>query len=129
MNKIKTAVLLINVGSPDKPSFWPVRKYLTSFLNDKYVIDLPWLLRKALVNLIIVPFRTRHSTKLYQKLWTKKGSPLIYHSLEMKDKLQEKLKGDFEVFIGMRYGNPGFRAAIDKIENGGYRKLIIFPLF
>ncbi|MCD6180087.1 MAG: ferrochelatase, partial [Bacteroidales bacterium] len=71
----RKAVLLINVGTPDKPELNSVRKYLSEFLNDPFVIDLPWLFRKILVNLIIVPFRAPKSTKLYQQLWEKEGSP------------------------------------------------------
>ena len=62
----KTAVVLINLGTPDSPSTSDVRKYLFQFLNDKRVIDIPWLLRKILVNLIIVPFRAPKSAKLYK---------------------------------------------------------------
>ncbi|MGC9355798.1 MAG: ferrochelatase, partial [Mariniphaga sp.] len=98
----KTAVLLMNVGSPDEQKIGAVWRYLTEFLNDKRVIDLPWLLRKFLVNFIIIPFRVKNSTKLYKLLWTEKGSPLIYHSYEMKQKLQTKLGDDFEVFVAMR---------------------------
>ena len=81
----------MNVGSPDKPTVPAVRKYLTEFLNDRRVIDLPYLLRKFLVNLIIIPFRVKNSTKLYRQLWTQKGSPLIYISEELKQKLQVEL--------------------------------------
>jgi ferrochelatase len=54
--KLKTAVLLINLGTPDSPSVKDVRKYLFEFLNDPRVIDIPALARFILVNLIIVPF-------------------------------------------------------------------------
>ena len=53
----KTTVLLVNLGTPDDPSVGKVRSYLSQFLNDPRVIDIPWLVRKILVNLIIVPFR------------------------------------------------------------------------
>ena len=53
--KHKTAILLLNLGTPDSPKKSDVRKYLTQFLNDPRVIDIPWLLRKILVNGIIVP--------------------------------------------------------------------------
>ncbi|WP_319591683.1 ferrochelatase [uncultured Draconibacterium sp.] len=125
----KTAVLLMNVGSPDKPTVPAVRKYLTEFLNDERVIDLPYLLRKFLVNAIIIPFRVKNSTKLYQQLWTKNGSPLIYISDELKHKLQEELGDDYEVFMGMRYGNPGYKAALADIKKKGFEKLILLPLF
>lgn len=129
MTKNKTAVLLMNVGSPDAPTKPAVKKYLTEFLNDKRVIDLPWLLRKILVNLIIIPFRVKKSTALYRKLWTDKGSPLIYISEELKNKLQQELPGDFEVFLGMRYGNPGYKKALQTIKKQGFTRLVVLPLF
>jgi ferrochelatase len=129
MNREKTAILLINVGSPDAPTVKAVRRFLTEFLNDKRVIDLPWLLRKILVNLIIIPFRIKKSTGLYQRLWTEKGSPLIYISDELKEKLQLKLHDSCDVFMGMRYGNPGYKDALKAIKKGAYKKLIVLPLF
>ncbi len=129
MSKGKTAVLLMNVGSPDEPTVPAVRTYLTQFLNDKRVIDLPWLLRKFLVNAIIIPFRVKKSTGLYQQLWTEKGSPLIYFSEELKEKLQVQLGDSFEVFLGMRYGNPGYKAALSKIKRKGFEKIVLVPLY
>ncbi len=125
----KTAVILANVGTPDEPSVGAVRKYLFQFLNDKRVIDLPWLARKILVNLIIVPFRTPKSTQLYRKLWTPKGSPLLTISNESRDKLQEVLGNNYEVFVGMRYQNPSLKKVLRYIKNQHFDKLIILPLF
>ena len=62
----KKAVLLVNLGTPDSPKTSDVRSYLFQFLNDKRVIDIPWLLRKILVNGIIVPFRAPKSAKVYK---------------------------------------------------------------
>ena len=76
----KTGVLLVNLGTPDSPSVGDVRPYLSQFLNDPRVIDIPWVSRKILVNAIIVPFRAPKSSAIYKKLWTDKGSPLLYHS-------------------------------------------------
>ena len=129
MNNSNTAVLLVNVGSPDAPTKPAVRRYLTQFLNDKRVIDIPWLARKILVNLIIIPFRVKKSTQLYLRLWTKKGSPLIYLSKELQEKLQDKLGEKADVFLGMRYGNPGYKQALLQIQKEGYKKLIVLPLF
>lgn len=127
--KHKTAVLLLNVGSPDTATVSAVRRYLTEFLNDKRVIDLPWLLRKFLVNLIIIPFRVKNSTRLYQQLWTEKGSPLIYLTQELQVKLQQKMAAKADIFIGMRYGNPGYKEALKTIKEKRYEKLILLPLF
>ena len=65
----KTAVLLVQLGTPDSPKTSDVRRYLAEFLNDPRVIDLPWLARKLLVNGIIVPFRAPKSAKIYKALW------------------------------------------------------------
>lgn len=128
MNK-KTAVILSNVGTPDEPKSGAVRRFLFYFLNDKYVIDLPWLLRKFLVNCIIIPFRIKKSTKLYERLWTEKGSPIIYHTEKLKEKLQKQLGNNFEVFIGMRYENPNYKKALREIKKGDFERIIMFPLF
>src|SRR4249920_2350766 len=102
----KTGVLLINLGTPDSPSVSDVRSYLSQFLNDPRVIDIPWLLRKMLVNLIIVPFRAPKSAKIYQKLWTADGSPLLIFGKKVKDLLQKELSTDYDVHLAMRYKNP-----------------------
>uniref|UniRef100_UPI003217B2F5 ferrochelatase n=1 Tax=uncultured Draconibacterium sp. TaxID=1573823 RepID=UPI003217B2F5 len=129
MEENKTAILLMNVGSPDAPTKPAVRKFLSEFLNDKRVIDLPWLLRKFLVNLIIIPFRVTNSTALYKRLWTPKGSPLIYISDELKEKLQQKSGNRFQVFVGMRYGNPNYKQALADIKKSGFTKLVVLPLY
>ncbi len=129
MNNQKTAVLLMNVGSPDKPEPASVWTYLTEFLNDKRVIDLPWLLRKFLVNGIIIPFRLMNSTRLYKLLWTEKGSPLISYSFEMSHKLQRLLGDNYHVFVAMRYRNPDFRKVLTQINNGRFDRLVLFPLY
>ena len=98
----KTGVLLINLGTPASPSTKDVRSYLFQFLNDKRVIDLPWLLRKVLVNGIIVPFRAPKSAKIYQQLWTEEGSPIILHTKKLTEKLQQSLGEEFYVDYARR---------------------------
>ncbi|MBN2262851.1 MAG: ferrochelatase, partial [Prolixibacteraceae bacterium] len=111
----KTAVILANVGTPDAPTVTAVRKFLFEFLNDRRVIDLPWLLQKVLVNLIIVPFRAPKSAKLYQKMWTENGSPLLTISNNTRDKLQQKLGENFTVYVAMRYRNPSLKKVLQTI--------------
>ena len=125
----KTAVILVNVGTPDSPSVKDVRKYLFQFLNDYRVIDIPWLLRKILVNLIIVPFRAPKSAKLYQMLWTKDGSPLLYYATRIKTELEKQLDPNTRVFIAMRYGNPGILQVLKEVKDQGFTKIIYLPLF
>jgi ferrochelatase len=122
-------VLLVQLGTPDSPSVSDVRKYLSEFLNDPRVIDIPYLLRKILVNLIIVPFRAPKSAKLYKMLWTDKGSPLLFYSISLKEKLQSALGSMFEVELAMRYKNPSMESVLERMRKKGYEKIIILPLF
>ena len=125
----KTGVLLVNLGTPDSPTVPNVRKYLFEFLNDPRVIDLPWLLRKFLVNVIIVPFRAPKSTKIYQQLWTDKGSPLLIYGEKVKVKLQEALGDKFDVELAMRYQNPSMDDVLERMRIKQHEKLIIIPMF
>jgi len=129
MQKPGTAILLLNVGTPDEPTVKAVRAYLSQFLNDPQVIDLPWLIRKILVNLVIVPFRAPKSAKLYQQLWTEKGSPLVVHGENLRKKLQDKLGPEYKVLLAMRYGNPSIAKAIGEIKALRIKQIIAVPLF
>lgn len=126
---MSTAVLLINLGTPDSPSVKDVRSYLSQFLNDPRVIDLPWLLRKILVNLIIVPFRAPKSAKIYQKLWTANGSPLLFYGNKVRDLLQKELSGDYDVYLAMRYKNPSIPDVLEIIRKKNYNRIIVLTLF
>ena len=84
--KAKTGVLLVNLGTPDSPKTKDVRSYLFQFLNDKRVIDLPWLFRKILVNGIIVPFRAPKSAKVYKNFGQKKDlQSFIIHTIFVRN--------------------------------------------
>jgi protoporphyrin/coproporphyrin ferrochelatase len=125
----KTGVLLINLGTPDSPSVGHVRSYLSQFLNDPRVIDIPWLARKILVNLIIVPFRAPKSAKIYKKLWTDNGSPLLFYSNRAKDLLQEELGSTYEVHLAMRYKNPSIQSVLETMRKANYNKIVVLTMF
>ncbi|PCJ26555.1 MAG: ferrochelatase [Flavobacteriales bacterium] len=125
----KKGVLLINLGTPNSPSTKDVRIYLTEFLNDPYVIDINWLARTLLVNLIIVPFRAPKSAKIYKKLWTEKGSPLLCYSQKAQKKLQIELGDSYKVHLAMRYQNPSMDKVIAEMEKENYDEIIVIPLY
>lgn len=125
----KTAVLLLNVGTPDKPEVSAVRKYLSQFLNDPRVITMPALVRKLLVNLIIVPFRARRSARLYSKLWTDQGSPLLVYGRSLQRKLQISLGDEFQVELAMNYGQPALQNIVQKMMIDHVERIIAFPMF
>lgn len=127
-----TGVLLINLGTPDSPAVGDVRKYLSEFLNDPRVIDLPWFQRKLLVNLIIVPFRAPKSAKIYRELWDRSGgeSPLLVHGNELVRKMQNKFPEDLVRFhLAMRYGKPSIPDVMKEVYAQRYDELIIVPLY
>ena len=128
----KTGVLLIQLGTPDSPKVGYVRKYLTEFLNDPRVIDVPWLARKLLVRGIIVPFRAAKPAKIYKELWDLSDgvSPLLTHTESKTELLQERLKGEnVTVHFAMRYQNPSMDKVLDEMRRENYEKIIIIPLF
>ena len=127
---MQTGVLLVNLGTPDSPSTKDVRKYLREFLNDPRVIDIPAISRWLLVNLIIVPFRSPKSAKLYSEIWRKDGvSPLKYYSLMQQKALQQSMGDEFHVELAMRYQSPAIETALKKFRNLNFKKIKIFPLF
>ncbi|MCA1752563.1 MAG: ferrochelatase, partial [Flavobacteriales bacterium] len=130
--KKKTGVLLINLGTPDSPKVSDVRKYLSEFLNDPRVIDIPTVLRAILVNLIIVPFRAPKSAKIYKELFDQSGgqSPLLVYGEIVKGKLTEQFANDnVTVELAMRYGKPSLNEVCARMEKAGYDQVIILPMF
>lgn len=125
----KTGVLLVNLGTPDTPSVGDVRSYLTQFLNDPRVMDVPWLWRKILVNVLIVPFRAPKSAKIYRQLWTEKGSPLLLYGEEVKKLLQQSLGEEYDVHLAMRYKNPSIPDVLETMRKNNYQEIIVVPLF
>ena len=128
----KTGVLLIQLGTPDSPKLKDVRRYLSEFLNDERVIDIPWLPRKLLVNGIIVPFRAPKSAKIYKELWEIGGgvSPLLTHTLNLKEKLQHHFSNDeVTIEMAMRYQHPSMDSVLEKMRLCNYDQIIVLPLF
>lgn len=130
MSKIgKKGVLLVNLGTPDAPVRGAVYRYLKEFLTDPRVIDIPWLSRQLLVNLIIAPFRSKASAKLYKELWTPEGSPIKTFGFRVKNQLQQLLGSDYVVELAMRYQSPSIEAGLTNLLKSNISELIVFPMF
>ena len=126
--KTKKGLLLINLGTPDDPGYLSVFKYLRQFLMDPKVITVPYILRFILVTLIIVPFRAFSSGKIYKKIWTGNGSPLIVNTSALADKVSKKLP-HIEVEFAMRYQSPSIEDKLKKLISQNLDEIIILPLF
>ena len=123
------SLLLINLGTPDKPTYFSVFKYLRQFLMDGRVININPVLRYILVNFIICPTRSFSSTKIYKEVWdSETGSPLLYNTKELAKKVNSKLP-DYDVHFAMRYQNPSIEKVLDDILKKNPDELIILPLF
>jgi ferrochelatase len=122
-------VLLVQLGTPDEPTPEAVRRYLREFLSDRRVVDVnPWLW-KPILHGIILRTRPKRSAALYARVWTEAGSPLLVHTRAQAEALQERLGDVARVRYGMRYGNPGMRAALDELAEGGAERVVVLPLF
>lgn len=125
----KRGILLVNLGTPNSYETSDVRKYLREFLMDKYVIDLPYLTRWFLVNVIITTFRAPKSAKIYKQLWTKEGSPLLVYGNKVRELLQQKVGDDTAVYLAMRYQNPSINYVLKEVKKDGITDLVVIPLY
>lgn len=128
-----TCVLLVNLGTPDKPSPFSVLKFLRQFLSDKRVIKIPKILWWLPLYFFILPFRSYRAATAYQKIWRAEGSPLkvLTESLskQLENYLAEVLQKTIRVKYAMTYGNPNLKQQFALIEKEKYSRLIIVPLF
>src|SRR6185295_3090603 len=99
----KTAVVLFNLGGPD--SLKAVRPFLFNLFNDRAIIDLPQPLR-FFVAIMISFSRAAKARAIYQHMGGK--SPIFELTTAQADALEKTLKpkGDFKVFVSMRYWYP-----------------------
>ena len=125
----KRAILLLNLGSPDSPAVPDVKRYLREFLGDERVIDRPGskLLRRLLVNGIIIPFRAKNSSHAYSTIWTAAGSPLVVTSQLTQAALQKRLTAPVE--LAMNYGRPAIPDALRRLAASGVEELLLFPQY
>ena len=126
---MKTGVLLLNLGTPDDPGPAAVGRYLREFLMDPYVIDVPAPLRWFLVHVLIAPRRSRVSSAAYRKIWTERGSPLKFHTLDLVRELRRHLGEEFSVRAAMRYRNPSIRDALAGFRDEGADEIRVLPLY
>ncbi|MFW5450220.1 MAG: ferrochelatase [Methylophagaceae bacterium] len=122
------SILLANLGSATQPETTAVRRYLNQFLMDPYVIQLPWLLRRLIVSLFVLPTRPKFSAEAYQSIWLPEGSPLIVFSEQLKQALQEKVT--MPVAMAMRYGKPSIESQLLELaKHDDITEVLFIPLY
>ncbi|RXJ52270.1 ferrochelatase [Gelidibacter gilvus] len=124
---MKKGVLLVNLGSPDSPTPEDVKPYLSEFLMDERVIDVPLWLRTFIVKGIILNTRPKASAEAYQKIWWEEGSPLIVISERLQKKIQKNT--DLPVALAMRYGSLTIKKGLQELVDKGVEEVFLMPLY
>src|SRR5216684_7949590 len=91
----RIGVLLVNLGTPDFPSYFAVQRYLRQFLGDRRVINTSRLIWLPLLYGIVLPFRPLRTARNYRKIWMTEGSPLAVYSTRLAAKISALLHADF----------------------------------
>lgn len=129
----RTGVLIVNLGTPDSPSYFAVQRYLREFLGDRRVIDTARLIWLPLLYGVVLPFRPLKTARNYRRIWMSEGSPLAVYSKRLAEKIASLLGADFgdgvQVELAMTYGNPAIERVIQSFAEQGVEKLLVLPLY
>jgi protoporphyrin/coproporphyrin ferrochelatase len=128
-----SAVVLVNLGTPDQPTRSAVRRYLKQFLSDPRVVEIPRAIWWCILHLIILPFRSGQSAKKYASIWTDEGSPLKIHTqkqaLLLRGALGERGHRDVTVAMAMRYGSPSLPDVLARLKGDGCTRIVVLPAY
>jgi ferrochelatase len=129
----RIGVLLVNLGTPDAPTYWAVQRYLREFLSDRRVIDNSRLIWLPFLYGVVLPLRPLRTARNYRKIWMSEGSPLAVYSKRLAAKLSSVLsarsKDGVRLELAMTYGNPNIAGAIQSFAAQGIDKLLVLPLY
>ena len=124
----RTAVVLVNLGTPDAATPAAVRRYLGEFLHDHRVVELTRWLWCPILHFIILPLRSGKVAKKYASIWMDGGSPLLVHTQRLAKAMQHAMP-DLPVRMAMRYGNPSIPDVLRQLEAEGMTRLLVLPLY
>ncbi len=129
----RLGVLLTNLGTPEEPTARGLRPYLREFLGDPRVVEAPRAVWWAVLNLVIVPFRSPRSARLYANIWSPEGSPLLSTTLRQATAVARRLERrtglKLPVVAAMRYGRPSLREGLGELRRQGCRRILVLPLY
>ncbi|WP_299978345.1 ferrochelatase [uncultured Pseudoteredinibacter sp.] len=128
------AVLLVNLGTPEAPDATSVRRFLSDFLSDPRVVEIPKPIWWVILNAFILPTRPKAVAKAYQSIWWPEGSPLRVITERQCSALEKKLNVLYpgqgvSVRHAMSYGKPSIAEQLDELQRQGIDKIAIIPLY
>ena len=126
-------VLTVNTGTPDAPRAREVSRFLSRFLADPRVVEIPRLLWLPLLRGVILPLRSPRSARNYRRVWMDGGSPLAVYSQRLRDalelELEARLPGGVAIESAFLYSDPLVPAALHKLRAAGAQRIVVLPLF
>jgi ferrochelatase len=129
----RVGVLLVNLGTPEGTSYWPMRRYLSEFLSDRRVIEWSPLIWQPILQGIVLSVRPKKSGRLYDQIWNREQneSPLRTFTRSQSEKLSVELATEEEVVVdwAMRYGKPSVAERLDALHAVGCERILVFPLY
>ncbi len=128
----RTAVLLVNLGTPQAPEPGAVRRYLKQFLADPRVVEIPRAVWLPILYGVILNVRPKRSAAKYATIWTEAGSPLMFHSEQQALLLRGYLgeRGlDVDVRLAMRYGEPSITRVLAEMRAANTERIVVLPLY
>ncbi len=129
----RVGVLLLNLGTPDGTSYWPMRRYLKEFLSDERVIEEPKWKWWPILNLIILTVRPARKGRDYATIWNNERDegPLKTITRGQAEKLGQRLSGHPTVIVdwAMRYANPSTESRIRELQLQGCERILLVPLY
>lgn len=123
-----TALLVVNLGTPEAPTAAAVRRYLGEFLSDRRVVQIPPLLWQPLLRGVILPLRGPRAAEKYASIWLPDGSPLAVYTRRLAGAVQARLP-DWRVLDAMRYGQPALAGRLRALRADGIRRVVVLPLY
>lgn len=128
----RTALLLVNLGSPDEPTRSATRRYLKEFLSDPRVVEIPAAVWWLVLHGVILNTRPAKSAAKYASIWTPQGSPLVAGTARLATALAAHMaqaEGAPLVTHAMRYGNPSIASALNRLREQGVTRVLVLPLY
>jgi ferrochelatase len=126
-------VLIVNLGTPDATSYWPMRRYLKEFLSDRRVIETNPVVWWVILNTMVLRTRPTASGEAYKAIWNKEldESPLRTITRSQSEKLRAAFAGSTNVVMdwGMRYGNPSIPSRLETLQKQGCDRILLVPLY